>query len=119
MSSKIGKMMKVVRKQLKLIIKLPNGVYVNRSNAYDELINIIPLAPDFVPYCLRHTYCTDLQTAGIDIRTAQKLMGHADISTTANIYTHHDSKSYLQAGNAINQNFSNNLQCGQKCGQNA
>ena len=47
MSSKIGKMMKAVRKQLKLIIKLPNGVYVNRSNAYDELINIIPLAPDF------------------------------------------------------------------------
>ena len=38
---------------------------------------------DFVPYDLRHTYCTDLARAGVDIRTAQKLMGHANISVTA------------------------------------
>ena len=56
-----------------------------------------PLADDFVPYCLRHTYCTDLQKAGVDVRTAQKLMGHADISTTANIYTHQDDEALIAA----------------------
>ena len=68
----------------------------------NELIPPYPLAEDFVPYCLRHTYCTDLQKAGIDIRTAQKLMGHADISTTANIYTHQDKEMLLEAARKLN-----------------
>lgn len=46
------------------------------------------LAPDLVPYCLRHTFCTDLQNAGVPLNVAKELMGHADIQTTANIYTH-------------------------------
>ena len=63
----------------------------------NALIPPYPLADDFVPYCLRHTYCTDLQKAGVDIRTAQKLMGHADIQTTANIYTHQDDETLRTA----------------------
>jgi len=46
------------------------------------------LADDLVLYCLRHTYCTELQKAGVPINIASYLMGHADIQTTANIYTH-------------------------------
>ena len=45
------------------------------------------LADDFVLYNLRHTYCTDLQKAGIPIDIAKYLMGHEDITTTSNIYT--------------------------------
>lgn len=48
------------------------------------------VAPDLTPYCLRHTYCTDLQRAGVPINIAKELMGHSDIQTTANIYTHKD-----------------------------
>lgn len=40
------------------------------------------------PYCLRHTFCTDLQRAGVPLNVAKYLMGHKDISVTANIYTH-------------------------------
>lgn len=54
----------------------------------NKLMPPYPLADDFVPYYFRHTYCTDLATKGVDIRTAQKLMGHSDIKMTANIYTH-------------------------------
>jgi len=61
----------------------------------NQLIPPYPLADDFVPYCLRHTYCTDLAKKGIDIRTAQRLMGHASISMTADIYTHVDT-SFLK-----------------------
>ncbi len=46
------------------------------------------LAGDLVPYCLRHTFCTDLQNAGVPINVAKELMGHSSISTTANVYTH-------------------------------
>ena len=49
------------------------------------------LADDLVPYCLRHTFCTDLQRAGVPINVAKELMGHSDISVTANIYTHKDA----------------------------
>lgn len=55
-----------------------------------------PLADDFVPYCLRHTYCTDLKDAGVDIRDAQYLMGHSDITMTANIYTHGSKDTALK-----------------------
>ena len=44
------------------------------------------------PYCLRHTFCTDLRRAGVPINVAKELMGHANISVTANIYTHRDQK---------------------------
>lgn len=46
------------------------------------------LAPDLDLYDLRHTYCTDLERAGVPINVAKVLMGHKDIATTANIYTH-------------------------------
>lgn len=48
------------------------------------------VAEDLTPYCLRHTFCTDLQRAGVPINVAKELMGHSDISITAGIYTHKD-----------------------------
>lgn len=51
------------------------------------------IADDLTPYCLRHTFCTDLQRAGVPINVAKELMGHADIQTTANIYTHKDTQT--------------------------
>lgn len=60
------------------------------------------VAEDLVPYCLRHTYCTDLQDAGVPINIAKELMGHSDISITAKIYTHHSETSYNNAKNLIN-----------------
>ena len=49
------------------------------------------VAKDLTVYCLRHTFCTDLQRAGVPINVAKELMGHSNISVTANIYTHRDS----------------------------
>ena len=40
------------------------------------------------PHDLRHTYCTMLYNAGVDIKTAMKWMGHADQSMTLRIYSH-------------------------------
>jgi integrase len=54
----------------------------------NQLIPPFPVANDLVPYYYRHTFATDAVTAGIDIETLQKLMGHASISVTAKFYTH-------------------------------
>lgn len=40
------------------------------------------------PHQLRHAYQTMLFDAGIDIKTAQTWLGHKDIKTTLDIYTH-------------------------------
>lgn len=42
---------------------------------------------DYTMYDLRITFCTTLYDAGVDIKTAQKLMGHKDATTTMRIYT--------------------------------
>lgn len=67
----------------------------------NKLIPPFPLAPDLVPYCLRHEFCTDLARQGVDIRIAQKLMGHASIKTTGNIYTHVDNSLLMTAAQLL------------------
>lgn len=68
-----------------------------RKEVYQSFV-----ADDLVPYCLRHTYCTDLQAAGVPINVARELMGHSDISMTAKIYTHSSQIALDNAAAAIN-----------------
>ena len=49
---------------------------------------IEPVISGIVPYCLRHEYCSQLARSGVDLRVAQRLMGHSSVTLTANIYTH-------------------------------
>lgn len=62
------------------------------------------IAPDLVLYCLRHTYGTDLQRAGVPINVAKALMGHTDISVTANVYTDATVDDALSALQRIDKN---------------
>lgn len=84
---------------LKRSMNIKMGCKVYRN----QLQPPFPLADDFVPYCLRHTYCTNLAKSGVDVRTAQRLMGHANIQITANIYTHIDQSQIIAAADLINQ----------------
>ena len=78
---------------LKRALNISMGAKIYRN----ELIPPLPLAEDFTPYLLRHTYCTDLKKKGVDVRIAKNLMGHADIKTTANIYDHADNETLILA----------------------
>ena len=46
----------------------------------------------FTAHCLRHTYASMLYKAGVDVLTAKAQLGHADVKTTLQIYTHLDSQ---------------------------
>lgn len=55
--------------------------------------------PKITPHICRHTYCTNMAKSGISVKTLQYLMGHADIATTMNVYTHlklEDAKDELE-----------------------
>lgn len=43
---------------------------------------------EITPHYFRHNYITMLYEAGVDMPTAMKLVGHKDIQTTINVYTH-------------------------------
>lgn len=44
--------------------------------------------PDVCVHSLRHTNATLMIASGVDLRTVSKRLGHAQMTTTANIYTH-------------------------------
>ena len=63
---------------------------------------------------LRHSFCTMLYDAGIDIKTAMKWMGHADQTMTLRIYTHLTSEREAAAANklrhAVNDHLKKDMQ---------
>lgn len=51
-----------------------------------------PELPKMNPHKFRHSYATMLVASGLDIATVSKELGHADITTTLNFYTHAQNK---------------------------
>ena len=70
--------------------------------------------PHITPHVFRHTFCTNMANAGMDIKSLQYLMGHSDASITMNVYSHssyvHAEKAMLRiaAGGSINKVSTNN-----------
>ena len=62
----------------------------------------IDVKDDLTPYCLRHTYCTDLRDAGIPLSTAKDLMGHSTVKLTADIYTHQTFRNIKKSAERLN-----------------
>ena len=59
-------------------------------------------------HVLRHGYATMLYDAGVDVYTAQKLLGHANIETTLAVYTHLSKRKQQQSLEKLNEYVSKN-----------
>ena len=53
--------------------------------------------PRITPHVLRHTFCTNVQQAGLDVKSLQYLMGHSNASVTLDVYTHSSFDSVERA----------------------
>jgi integrase len=70
----------------------------HRWNAYCKATGL-----SITPHQLRHAYATILYEAGISDKDAQELLGHANISTTRDIYTHISKSRKQSVLNTLNQ----------------
>lgn len=59
----------------------------NLVNAYNRQTNAEPL-PHVTPHTLRHTFCSNIINAGINVKSAQYLMGHSNVKLTLDVYSH-------------------------------
>lgn len=57
--------------------------YINRFRTEDEYESV-----HFTMHQFRHTFCTMMYDAGVDVKTAQEILGHSSINVTLGIYTH-------------------------------
>lgn len=69
---------------------------------------------------LRHTFCTLLYEAEVDVKTAQLWMGHADVMVTMRIYTHLSNQKQEKAVKKAKKHFEKLVACdtGENVGQN-
>ena len=44
--------------------------------------------PHITPHVFRHTFCTNMANAGMNIKTLQYVMRHSNVGVTLNVYTH-------------------------------
>jgi len=78
------------------IVPSAKGTQMSESSARRILepvqrrINKLPAEDKFIVtwHILRHTYATNLDKMGVSPKTCQYLLGHSELSTTKNIYTH-------------------------------
>lgn len=55
------------------------------------------------PHATRHTYTSRAVREGMAPEILQKILGHADYSTTANVYTHIDTDTLVKAVEAVDK----------------
>ena len=66
------------------------------ARTYRNRITLSPIGSDLDPYCLRHTYCTNLAYARIPEVVAMRWMGHDDPDMVRRIYADADNAKLLR-----------------------
>lgn len=57
--------------------------------------------PKVTPHVCKHTFCSNMAKSGMNPKTLQYIMGHADISVTLNTYTHVNFEDAKQELNRV------------------
>lgn len=75
------------------------------KNMYNRIGKVCPVLRSKKAHCLRHTFATFAASSKMDIKSLQTIMGHSDIGTTMNVYTHPMQERIIAAGASISDAF--------------
>ena len=74
----------------------------NCTRGYRAIVKTIGLE-NVCAHDLRHAHASELLKSGINLKVVQERLGHADISTTANVYAHVAPTMQHEAADALNR----------------
>ena len=89
----------------------PDGEYMTESNydtAWNNYVKLVEL-DGLTAHQLRHGTATLLFEAGVDVYTAKKILGHAKVTTTMEIYTELREKKQKQSVNLLDKYMAENF----------
>ena len=72
-----------------------------RDKVWKPCMDALGLPDDLTPHSARHTFGTKLSKAKVSTEDIQKVIGHADYSTTANVYINQDISTLRKAVNSM------------------
>ena len=81
----------------KVALHIENSIRWGLSK-YKTLYPESPL-PNITPHVLRHTFCSDMVRAGMDLKSLQYVMGHSEINITLDVYTHANENDVAKSMN--------------------
>jgi len=89
------------------------GNMVHPRSVQDHFKRAIKKAglPNLHFHCLRHTAASIMLYNGVDIKTVQEILGHEDIQTTLDIYTHVLDEAKREGQRAIYKSITINEKC--------
>lgn len=95
-------------KQIKMIMSRADGTYI-QARVMQHCSSVIHHKigyTDFDYHSLRHTHTTNLLESGADPKDVQKRLGHKNIETTMNTYTHATQKMEDKTRDILNKIYS-------------
>lgn len=81
----------------------------NDENGRHTFLPPVQMIENITPHMLRHTYASMLYEAGVDVKSAQRFMGHSSIEITLRVYTHLSEQKEKQAVDVLNEHFRQKL----------
>ena len=82
----------------------------NMKRHMKALAALAGIKDDLCYHQARHSFASLITLeAGVPIETISRMLGHSDISTTANIYAHLDKASKVESANIIAGIFENGI----------
>jgi integrase len=95
------------RSDLDLVICKPDGTEVfpdNFSAAFCKMLRKIG-KPGLGIHSIRHSHASILLSKGVSVAAVSKRLGHANISTTLNVYGHSFSRDEMRAAEVVDEVF--------------
>ena len=75
------------------------GIYAEREEREPEYL------PHITAHVFRHTFCSRLFEANIDIKVVQEIMGHSSAITTLDVYTHTTTEQKIKSFSKLTQSI--------------